>query len=289
MRKKRLFRHRRCLLIFGFVIPVWLAGTVPAVAYILRGPHVLELMTNSLGSAKTLMVSQRVMFYGDPLGSVPVEAGEILRYVFPDTFRCDSQSKNAKRIQLVSNGEELTVVDGKIAVADTSQFDLYKDILLYRSRKVLSRRLSDLGIDVSLTRLARFQKRIMLVLGAEMPDTAVNQIWVDKETFQPVRWLMPGENVDGGRMIWEMRYSDWRQVNGAWYPMHIQFFKNDRMVREIRVEKMTVNPEFSPELFDMARLRLTHLPEPVESDGGSVSDELDEVQETIDEFRKKFE
>jgi len=263
--------------------------SLPASAYILRGQHVLELMTRSIGRPKTLLVSQKVMFYDDRFDKGVIQAGETLRYVFPDTFRCDSKTENAERIQIVTQGEDLTVVDGKIAVADEFQFDLYKDILLYRSRKLLAGRLSDLGIDVSLSSLARFQDRIVLILGSESPDVSVNQIWVDKETFQPARWLMPGEDVDGSKTIWEIRYHDWRKVNGAWYPMHMEFFQNDLLLREIRVERMKVNPEFSKELFDIAKLRLTYLPEPSEPDGDGVSDELDEVQETINEFRKKFE
>ena len=279
----------KCVSAFWPVILTGLMVSLPASAYILRGPHILELMTRNIGQPKTLLVSQKVMFYDDRFDKGVIQARETLRYVFPDTFRCDSKTENAERIQLVTRGEDLTVVDGKIAVADEFQFDLYKDILLYRSRKLLVGRLSDLGIDVFLSSLARFQDRIVLILGSESPDASVNQIWFDKETFQPVRWLMPGEDVDGSKIIWEIRYHDWRKVNGAWYPMHMEFFENDLLVREIRVERMTVNPEFSKELFDIAKLRLTYLPEPSGSDGDGVSDELDEVQETINEFRKKFE
>jgi len=279
----------KCVSAFWPIFLMGLMVSLPASAYILRGQHVLELMTRSIGRPKTLLVSQKVMFYDDRFDKGVIQAGETLRYVFPDTFRCDSKTENAERIQIVTQGEDLTVVDGKIAVADEFQFDLYKDILLYRSRKLLAGRLSDLGIDVSLSSLARFQDRIVLILGSESPDVSVNQIWVDKETFQPARWLMPGEDVDGRNTIWEIRYHDWRKVNGAWYPMHMEFFENDLLVREIRVERMTVNPEFSKELFDIAKLRLIYLPEPSAFDGDGVSPELDEVQETINEFRKKFE
>jgi len=160
---------------------------------------------------------------------------------------------------------------------------------LYRSRALLAGRLSYLGVDITLSSLARFQDKIVLVLGTETPDTAVNQVWVDKETFRPVRWLMPGEYENGRRIMWEVRYYDWRQVNSAWYPMHMEFFRDDLLMREIRVEQMTVNPVFPKELFDMARLRLNYHPEATEITGDTVSDELNEVQETIDEFRKKYE
>ena len=100
---------------------------------------------------------------------------------------------------------------------------------------------------------------------------------------------MPGEDVDGSRIVWEIRYHDWRQINSAWYPMHMEFFENDVLLREIRVERMTVNPEFSEELFDVARLRFNYLPDPAGAGQDTVSEELDEVEETINEFRKKFE
>jgi hypothetical protein len=180
-------------------------------------------------------------------------------------------------------------VDGRVAGSEEYPFDAYKDILMYRSRPLLSQRLSQLGVDIHASSFDRFEDRIVLVLGTETPDETVSQVWVDKETFKPVRWLMPGRADDGSRLMREVRYLDWRQVNSVWYPMHMQFFEDGILLREIRVERMKLNPTFPKELFDVARLRVEHAALEAEADDEPVSEELDEVQETIDEFRKKYE
>jgi len=262
---------------------------VPAGAYILRGPHIIDLMVREMGKPDTLLISQRVSYYNDLFEEGVVEARETVRYVFPDTFRSDSISEHAERIWLVTRGERLTIVDGRVAANDAFPFDAYKDILLYRSRPLLSTRLSHLGVDTQASSFERFEGRIVLVLGTESPDETVSQVWVDKETLRPTRWLMPGRDGEGRHLMREVRYLDWRQVNSVWYPMRMAFFEDGILLQEIQVERMKVNLTFPNELFDVARLRVEHAVPAEGADNEAVSEELNEVQETIDDFRKKYE
>ena len=275
-------------------ITIYLLGLLafyvaPSGAYIMRGPHIIDLVVRQMGRPDTLLVSQRVSYYNDLFTASAVQARETVRYVFPNTFRSDSVSKFAERTRLMVQGEGLTIVGGRVAVSDEYPFDAYKDILMYRSRALLSRRLSHLGVDIQLSSFGRFQDRIVLILGTETPDETVSQVWVDKETFKPVRWLMPEQADDGSHLMREVRYLDWRQVNSVWYPMHMQFIEDGILHREIRVERMKVNVTFPKELFDVARLRAEHTTFEDGLDDETVSEELNEVQETIDEFRKKYE
>ncbi len=258
-------------------------------AYILRGPHLLVLMTQQYGKSKSLMVEQKVLFYEAASGRVIVEADETLRYLFPDIFRSDSISQHASRVHLVSGGETLTVVDQKIVANNETLFDLYKDLLLYRSGESLGKRLAAAGIDTSLTCLGRFEGRTAVVLGSEKPDERVSQVWVDKETFQPMRWVLVGGADDALGMTMEIRYDDWRQVNDTWYPMHVAIYKAGGIVREIRVEAMRVNPSFPKGLLDVERLKIKYFQSMPERSDTSVEGELSEIEKTINEFRKRIE
>jgi hypothetical protein len=280
-------RIQACWLLWASLLLVFSAA--PVEAYILRGPHIIDLMVRQMGTPDTLLVSQRVVYHGNRLDASVVQARETVRYVFPDTFRSDSVSEFAARTRLIAGEDGVTIVDGRVASKDDYAFDTYNDILMYRSRPLLSRRLSDLGVNIQSSSFERFQDRIVLVLGTETPDETVSQVWVDKETFKPVRWLMPGQADDGRRLMREVRYLDWRQVNSVWYPMHMEFYEEGVLLREIRVERMKVNLSFPQALFDVARLRVEHAA--LEDDAGdeTVSEELNEVQESIDEFRKKYE
>ena len=258
-------------------------------AYILRGPHLLALMIQQYGKTKSLMVVQKVLFYETASGEVTVEANETLRYRFPDIFRSDSISQHASRIHLVSGGEALTVVDQKIVANDETLFDLYKDILLYRSRELLAKRLAAAGIDTALTCLGRFEGRTAVVLGSEKPGERVSQLWVDKETFQPMRWVLVEGTDDAPEMTTEIRYDDWRQVNNTWYPMQVVIYKDGNMVREVKVETMRVNPSFPKGMLDVERLKIKYFQTIPERPDTSVEGELSEIEKTINEFRKRIE
>ncbi len=262
---------------------------LPAHAYILRGSHLLELMTQQYGTAQTLMVSQNVRFYEPESMKILAEAEETLRYLFPYDFRSDSISQNATRIHLVSEGRALTVVDEKIVANQETSFDLYKDILLYRTRELLNQRLTSLGIDTTLTCLGRFNGRIAIVLGSEKPDEPVSQMWVDKETLQPMRWRVVSGSGDTSATDLEIRYDEWRRVNQTWYPMIIGIYKGGALEREIYVKALRINSSFPRRLFDTQLMEVQYLQSLAESPDQSVDGELSEIEKTINEFRKRIE
>jgi outer membrane lipoprotein-sorting protein len=260
----------------------------PADGYVLQGPHVLELMAQRLGTVKTLLVSQKLVLYDTSLPKSPVELEETIRYAFPEKFRSDLHSETALRIHVVSSGVMLTIVDGK-AVSDTEMnFDLYKDIFLYRPRILLQKRLSFLGVDVSVSSLGRFQDRLAYVVGAEYPDETVSQIWIDKDTFRPFRWLL---RPTGGRVddAFEIRYSKWRQVDKIWYPVRIEFYQNDMLVREIVVDEITMNISFSDDFFNVTHLKSMYPPMDTGDAKPDESEGITEVQRAIEDFKKVFD
>jgi len=178
----------------------------PVQAYVLQGPHIIDLMIEQLGEAKSLYVTQGVIFYRlvsqtdidtdetkeeyqalDNAGTdLPADQGaqldetvaseemlqleETLRCFFPLAFRSDAKSSESERIHVVSGDRSITIVDGGIVPTVANRFDLYKDIFLYRTREDLSERLLQLGVDVSISSLGRFEGEISLVLGAVYPD-----------------------------------------------------------------------------------------------------------------------
>ena len=282
-----LKRYKRNIAVFCFSAALSLA-IGPVHAYILRGPHILELMTQKYGKPGSMLVSQKVLFYhAGETGTT--EVSETLRYIFPETFRSDSISENSERIHVKSKGDTMTVIDGKIAITAETMFDIYKDILLYRSRELLRARLSALGVDMSVVAFGRFQDKIAFVIGAEKTDDPVSQVWIDKDSFLPIRWLMKAHGSDAKKMGMEIRYSEWRQIDNAWYPMQIGFYQDEKPIREIRVEALRMNLSFPRDLFDIERLKAKYMLAAPEVKDGSVSGEISEIEKSINEFRKKFE
>ncbi len=257
--------------------------------YVLHGQHILDIMTKELGTADRIFVEQRLFLYHEDLQAEAIELKESLKYVFPDAFRSEIVSDIAERIHVVSKGLSLTVIDGKITTDHETELDRYKDILLYNSRPLLEQKLPRLGVDISISSLGRFQGRIAYVIGAQYPDESVPQLWVDKNTFKPFRWIVLGSFEENSQHKLEFRYFEWRQVNKLWYPMRIEFYQGDNLVRMIQVDEIIVNPYFDENLFDIQHLKSIYprgapvLPKQPESD------ELNEVQKALEEFKKLVE
>ena len=274
------------ILMFAYLM---LVITRPVYAYVLQGPHILDLMIEKLGKARGLMVSQNLQFYQVGRQEEPVELNETLGYVFPEFFRADIQAIQSHRIYIQSRGETFILTDGKIETDTETRFDLYKDILLFRSRKLLEKRLNRFGVDVSISSLGRFEDQLAYVVGAKYPDESVPQIWVDKQTFLPLRWIVTRTVDTKKKDALEVRYLQWQKRSNTYYPMQIAFYQGDLLVRSIQVQDIRVDPTFPDAFFDISHLKSIQQSTPSEKSDPNKLEELKDVQKTIENFEKIFE
>ncbi|MGB5616456.1 MAG: hypothetical protein WBM78_06430 [Desulfobacterales bacterium] len=266
-----------------------IATAPPSHAYVLHGYHLLELMRREMGTARSLEVIQKLTIQESVLPTEAVVVQETLSYRFPVAFRSEFASAAGEHIQVFSNGRALTVVDRRIVSDTESELEHYKDIFLYNTRELLKNRLSQLGVAADVSSVGRFQGRIVYVLGAQYPDETVPQLWLDKETFRPMRWLLKPASAGNLSEAIEVRYDNWRKVSSIWYPERIEFYQGDRLLRRMQVQRTRVNPELSDRLFDLAYLKSIYpyaaAPPPAQGESGGKND----IQRTIDRFRKLFE
>jgi len=318
-----IIRKKILTISFLIVISIFICG--PVQAYVLQGLHVLDLMIEKLGEAQGLFVSQDLIFYRlvsqvdmesnetveeyQALDNTEIdlpaeqtiqldqnvtidetlELEETLRFIFSNAFRSDAKSFDSERIYVVSGGRSLTIVDGNIVPAAANRFDLYKDILLYRTREGLADRLLELGVDVSVSSLGRFEGEIKFVLGAVYPDESVSQIWIDRETFLPTRWIIRGNGGSSGSDVLEVRYLTWWKSGQSRYPSRIEFYQDGNLVRVNQVKSFREADIFSDDLFDIEHLRLVYPLAPEQPLVPGEPEEPSEVQKTIDEFKRVFE
>jgi len=317
--------YRRKIPTICFLIGISFFINGPVTGYVLQGPHILDLMIEQLGEARGLFVSQDLIFYrfvsrvdsesGETVAAnraleptetdLPadqkigldrnamveetLELEETLRFIFSSAFRSDAKSFDSERIHVVSGDRSLTIVDGNIVPAALNRFDLYKDILLYRTRGGLAERLLELGVDVSVSSLGRFEGEIRFVLGAVYPDESVSQIWIDRETFLPTRWIIRGNAGGAESDVLEVRYLTWWKSGQSRYPSRIEFYQDGNLVRVNQVKNFREADIFSDDLFDIEHLRSIYPLAPEQPLIPGEPDEPSEVQKTIDEFRRVFE
>jgi hypothetical protein len=270
--------HFVILVLFGFFEPVE--------AYVLQGPHLLDMMIKNLGTADRLEVLKKVTIYGQDSGKSLSEYNEIVKYDFPHSFRSDVLADKFQRIFVTSNGRSVKIVDGKTSALSESRFYQYKDVLLIRSRGLLQQKLADLGIDISVTSYGRIKGAIAYIIGARYPDESVPQIWIEKNTFRPIRWIIAGAKGRDRLNLFEVRYKEWRETETLWYPGKLEFYRGDRLVREMKTESVVVNANFKSDAFDVGRLRSAYPQDDRENPSGARTEDIDEFQKKIEELKK---
>jgi outer membrane lipoprotein-sorting protein len=246
-------------------------------------------MIKASGTAHGLLVTQVVEFYGDENQGEPVQLNETVGYVFPELFRADIKSEHTQRIHIQSGNRTFILIDGEIETDTETRFDLYKDLLLYRSRDLLIKRLSRFGVDVSVSSLGRFEGRLAYIVGAKYPDQTVPQIWVDKQTFLPFRWIITRTVGENQKDALEVRYLKWQKWSDAYYPMQITFYQGGTLVRSINAEDVQTDPVFDDAYFDISYQKSAfQFNKPVDSPPNEEEHQSD-VQKTIEDFKKIFE
>ena len=315
-------------LVFLFLAAILFVYIPPIHAYVLQGPHILDLMIENLGKAKSLFVSHKIIFYragfvdgseqlppgdeskqsfeavdspgglqqsrdhyADETAEMPetMELEGSLRYIFSQAFRSDARSDDSERIFIFSDGKSLTLIDGNSVPGAVNRFDLYKDLLFYHSREELVERLFQLGVDVSISSLGRFEEKIAFVIGAKYPDESVSQVWFDQETFLPLRWIIKGVDAAVETDTLEIRYLIWWKIGKTSYPSRIEFYQDGNLVRVNQAINFEENAVFSKELFDIDHLKTVFPRAPAQPIVPGEPEEPSEVEKTIEEFRRIFE
>jgi hypothetical protein len=252
LKKTKSLTRVRMIFSISTVLILLLMAAVPGRvdAYVLEGPHVLDLSAKSMGRIAALQVEQKLLVYPQSPETFPTVFDETAIYVMPERFRSDIASERIQRTFLVFADSSLTVIDGRTVVGE-NPFDLYQRLLRSRTRPRLIRTLNQMGVETAISSLGRLEERVVFVLGARYPDESVSQLAIDKETFLPARLLLVDGNAeDGGRRL-EIVYENWQKVQSGWFPFQVQFYVNGRLAREIRVADLRINPSIPSSLMDL--------------------------------------
>lgn len=311
---RRLACLAACLLLMGGLLVAREARAE------LSGPQVLQAMLKQMGPAKTILVRQRVenltpkaepetgagamppVSVGVPVAETavsnpPTPLIEALTYQLPGGFRSEIRSEAIQRLYLEVDAAAVLTVDGRLVPMGGSWFESFKDLLFFNRRLDLHRQLALKGVDVAVASLGLWDERPVHVLGAYFPDAAPAQIWVDKESLLPVRWLWnraaEGAQLasQSGRQHFEIRYDRWQRFGKRRYPLRVQFFENHELVRTLSAEAVVVNAEVEAGLMDLEAVRRLALPplDDLPLAGEETDPAVEEIQEALDIFKKRFE
>ncbi len=246
-------------------------------------------MVEQLGSGPVLVVSQQTVLYDPGVDGGMQEQEEILYYRYPDQFRSEAHGPGVEQIRVVNAEGALSVVDGKILGETEELFGHFKDLLLYRDTELLLERLSGLGIELKVVSLGRYKDKIAYVIGAKYPDESVPQVWIDKESFRPLRLILEGDG-GGDAPLGEIEYSEHSPLGKTgFYPGRIQFFEDGVLMRMYVLKTLDMSAEVADQLFDVAYLKTMYEPISPTLPTRLPGSDLDEMKRSIEDFKKTFE
>lgn len=187
-RSSRALRHPCQLLLLLLLL---LAGAADAAGFVLPGPFVLARCRERLAA----LAGTELLLEVD-------EAGDVYR----ETLAVDRQGllRHAARGQRVGTDALRELLGGG-----------------------LLRLLAQLGVDTSRSALSRLDGRVVIVVGALAGETERPQLWVDQETFFPVRLKAGGRDL----VLREL----FSPLTGGRFPRLIQVFEQGRLLWQAQV------------------------------------------------------
>jgi hypothetical protein len=258
-------------------------------SYVLPAKQILEFMIQQFGSARTVVVLQKAVIYDPSLEGGMREVDEILYYRYPDRFRSEVTTPGGEQVRVIGPEGAIFVTNGKIIAEAETPFDGFKDLLLYRQAEFLLERLSEVDVDPDVVSLGRYKGRIAYVIGAKYPDECVPQVWIEKNTFRPIRYVLRSEGPEDTNLE-EIEYTDYVPLDkGGSYPERILFFQDGRLARMYVLKTFRVNQDVPDELFDIPYLKTVYQPISSTEPSPSPESEVDEVKKTIRDFSRTFE
>lgn len=279
-------KPRASYLLFVLIV---LGLAVASHAYVLPAKQILSLMIEQFGSARTFVVLQKTIIYDPALEGGMRELDETLYYRYPDRFRCEVATPGGKQVRVVGPDGAIFVTHGTIIAEREDSFDHFKDVLLYRGTELLIERLSQVDVNLDVVSLGRYKDRIAYVIGAKYPDESVPQIWIEKDTFRPIRYVLKGSAANGAALE-EIEYTDYMVLDkDRSYPARILFFQNSRLAKIYVLKTYRLNAELPDQLFDIAYLKTVYQPIVSSQSPPSSKSEIDEVKKTIRDFTRTFE
>jgi len=94
------------------------------------------------------------------------------------------------------------------------------------------------GVSLADQSLGRFDGRVAYVIGGRARDTTRPVLYVDKDSFQPLRLVA----AEGGALV-DVRLLGWGSPTGGdWFPRAVEAVRADRLLLRFTAEKANANP-----------------------------------------------
>lgn len=228
---------------------------VDAAAYIPATVNLLDKLVESRveQGLRSIKVTQQTTLYDN--GS-PTVLPETVYYAAPWKMRAELKLDNGTLVTL-RDGALLRVEEpGKAAkmlrapLADLmAEFFACDDESEDSGRERLLADLTSYGIDVKKRALTRWDGRIAVLIGAEPWDEKSPQVYLDKDSYVPLRFVFREHSGNADRLVDVRLLGYGGAKTGSWYPEVIEVYVDGTLTRRSIVDGLELSPKLAPTLF----------------------------------------
>jgi hypothetical protein len=112
------------------------------------------------------------------------------------------------------------------------------------------------GIDDSMVSLARFDRRVSYVIGAQHWEVTKPQLWIDKELSVPTRLIEVDKQ--SGAITDTRLYGFGSAVTGEWFPQRVEVWRNGSLAETTTYTSARLNEEVNEDLPLLSKREVAH-------------------------------
>jgi hypothetical protein len=240
---------------------VFCFSSIGVEAYVMPPEQLIEYMQDRFGVYKTMVIGQKTVAI-DPLDGKETNSSEEKIWVkTPGFFKS----------QVISG-------QGRGAAADEPFTSAFRQLLMGNSNEYLLMLLAKFGIDIESSGYTRLDGIVAYYIGYREPGSA--RLLLDKKTFLPILLEYEMRDNSGQKKV-SIRFEEYREISGGWYPFKIGYFEGEEVHEQYTVLDLQINMPLSSGMF---RQR-TVVEKPLENNS-RVDDE--HLSEAINALKNKY-
>lgn len=177
----------------------------------------------------------------------------------PERLRLERDLGDSEQVEVEREGHRAEGSANALKATRAPSTELLASLLVPRghsAEEMASRTVStlqDVGIDtkvVGITIYGKDARETAYVIGAKPYETDKPQIWLDTNTFLPVR-LVSFVDEGGKKVRYESRFFDYATGSGDFFPRVIENYRAGKLVRRAEVNDVKVNQDLPETLFQV--------------------------------------
>ena len=166
---------------------------------------------------------------------------------FPKEFRIDFGDPDSGKAVIYKNDSSYFFRNGKLAGVTPDNNDLLfllGGMYFYKFDEVISK-MTSYGYDLDKFHEDTWKGKEVYVIGAGKGEDSVNQLWIEKENYSPVRMIKIENNNKE-----EALFEDHVKLGGGYTETLVYFFINSKLVQVEKYHDLKGDIEIDPSIFD---------------------------------------